>query len=175
MEVTCCFTHAADVHLQRLDSVQKRFLDVIGIDPKTAFAELNLAPLGLRRDIANLGIILRAISGRGPAHFKRFFVRDFNQRRRTPRRSFHRFQVLDSYRSLQRDYINRSTLGYISTFNLLPERVFEHEDLGIISVSDFQHNLSSLAKEMMIDMEDWDSLYSPRLPIAHHPLNRLHL
>ena len=108
---------------------------------KNAFLELNLAPLGLRRDIANLGVILRAVSGRGPAHFRSFFIRDFsNDRRHTPRRTLHRFQVLDTFRPLQRDYINRSTLGYISVFNLLPEKVFEHEHIGVISVSNFQHN-----------------------------------
>ena len=58
---TCAITHAADIHLNTLDGVQKRFLRNIDVPKFDALQSFNLAPLSTRRDIANLGIIYRAI------------------------------------------------------------------------------------------------------------------
>ena len=63
---TPAITHAATSHLTCLDSVQKRFLRNVGLSSFEALQLLNLAPLSTRRDIANLGIIFRATSKRGP-------------------------------------------------------------------------------------------------------------
>ena len=85
----------------------------------------NLAPLSTRRDIANLGILFRAITGRGPKQLQDMFNFDRNVRRTTPRRRAHRFQIIDATRHLHRDYLNRSTFGYVAVFNLLPDALFD--------------------------------------------------
>ena len=63
---TAAISHAADTHLCVVDSVQKRFLDNVNLVPQTALLNFNLAPLSCRRDIANLGVIYRAVIRRGP-------------------------------------------------------------------------------------------------------------
>ena len=63
---TSAISHAADCHLYVLDSVQRRFLENVNLDPRTTFTQCNLAPLSSRRDIANLGVVYRAVIRRGP-------------------------------------------------------------------------------------------------------------
>ena len=43
---------------------------------------MNLAPLAVRRDIAMLGLIHRAMLGRGPAQFREFFQPDIDARKK---------------------------------------------------------------------------------------------
>ena len=67
--------HACNSHLDRLDATQTRFLKELGVSDTEALMNFGLAPLRLRRDIAMLGIIHRCVLGKGPAHFRTFFVR----------------------------------------------------------------------------------------------------
>ena len=69
---TAAVSHAADTHLYHLDSVQRRFLQNVNLTEEAAFQEYNLAPLCSRRDIANLGIIYRAVTRRGPKKLWKF-------------------------------------------------------------------------------------------------------
>ena len=130
-----------------LDSVQRRFLENVNLDSRAAFTTYNLAPLSSRRDIANLGVVYRAALRKGPKKLWQFFILDSSNRRCAPRFSFDRYQVCDRYRELHRDDVNRSTLGYISIFNLLPDVCFvmDGEQLPI-SVKAFQQNLTSLLR-----------------------------
>ena len=141
-------THAANVHLQLVDSVQKRFLRNINLTSFEALHQINLAPLSCRRDIANLGIIFRAVTKRGPHQLRSLFRLSGSSLRSSPRRPSHRFQVIDATRVLCRDYLDRSTFGYVAVFNLLPECVFHTEDDAVfpISVNSFQSNLTSRLK-----------------------------
>ena len=169
---TAVVSHAADIHLHLLDSVQRRFLDNIDITDLVAFQQFNLAPLCARRDIANLGIIFRAVTRRGPKKLWPFFTLDNASRRSSPRWRFHRFQVADTYRALNRDYINRSTLGYIGIFNLLPDVVFVDEDGHLpISVQSFQRNLTRLLRTVSVSEILWQELFSPRSPLVGHVLH----
>ena len=79
----------------------------------------------------------------------------------------------DRYRELHRDYINRSTLGYISVFNILPDCVFvvAGEKLPI-SVKDFQHNLTCLLRFVSSIDDNWHELFSPRMPLVGHLLHK---
>ena len=131
-----------------------------------------MTPLSSRRDIANLGVIYRAVLRRGPKKLWKFFALDSTSRRTSPRFSFHRYQVLDSYRELHRDYINRSTLGYVSVFNLLPDACFimDGEQLPI-SVKTFQQNLTNLLRFVCRIDDGWQDLFSPRLPLTGHLLH----
>ena len=47
--------HATRAVLSRLDAVQSKFLNDIGVDEVTALDVFHLAPLSVRRDIAMLG------------------------------------------------------------------------------------------------------------------------
>ena len=95
----------------------------------------------------NSGIIYRAVTRRGPNKLWKFFTLDTVARRSSPRWNFHRYQVADTYRSLHRDYVNRSTLGYVAIFNLLPDVVFVFDDEKLpISVQSFQTNLTRLLR-----------------------------
>ena len=171
---TPAITHAANVHLNLVDSVQKRLLRNINLNPYEALHHLNLAPLSCRRDIANLGIIFRAVTKRGPHQLRSFFKVSGSNLRSSPRRPSHRYQVIDVTRGLGRDYLDRSTFGYVAVFNLLPECVFHFEDDAVfpISVSAFQANLTCLLKSVSNHVTEWEGLFSPRTTIFDHVLRR---
>ena len=64
--------HATRAVLRRLDAVQRNFLHDIGVDEVTALLHFHLAPLNTRRDIALLGVIHRAVLGKGPHSLESF-------------------------------------------------------------------------------------------------------
>jgi len=170
---TPAITHAASSHLDHLDSVQKRFLRNVGISSFEALHVLNLAPLSCRRDIANLGIIFRAITHRGPKQLRLLFKLSCSHTRSSPRFPSHRYQVLDEIRNLNRDYLDRSTYGYIAIFNMLPECMFHCDEQVLpISVSDFQSNLNKLLKIVSHELDEWFGVFSPRTTIHDHVLRR---
>ena len=83
------------------------------------------------------------------------------------------YQVRDGCRELHRDYINRSTFGYISIFNLLPDCVFVRDGVKLpISISDFQHNLTCLLKLVCSIDDNWHELFSARMPLVGHLLHK---
>ena len=121
--------------------------------------------------MANLGIIFRSITKRGPSQLQEFFKLDHNFRRSSPRRSAHRFQIVDSTRQLHRDYLNRSTFGYVGIFNLLPDVLFDSDsESQPIPVKEFQKNLNRFLKLLSSDIDGWESIFSPRVALAHHVL-----
>ena len=133
---------------------------------------MNLAPLSTRRDIANLGIIFRSFVRRGPKQLQQLFrpaAPSFT--RSSPRFRTHSFQVEDATRQLHRDYLDRSTFGYVAIFNLLPECVFQSvEYQWPIPVKEFQGNLNKLLKLCSIDEVYWANLFSPRFELHNHLL-----
>ena len=145
---TPVFTHCSDSSLRALDVIQNRLLEIISISDLEAFRHLNLAPLGLRRDISNLGIIYRAVIGSGPKPLHKFFIQSQVTSRVSPRRLFNRYSLADPYRPLNRDYINRSVLGYIGIFNLLPDAIFvDARTDHSASIKVFQSNLVCFVKD----------------------------
>ena len=168
---TPAITHAATVHLNGLESVQRRFLRNVGLSSFDALDQLNLAPLSTRRDIANLGIIFRAITNHGLGQLRSLFKLSSSLSRSSPRRPSHRYLAIDVTRTLGRDYLDRSTFGYVAVFNLLPECVFHADEHVLpISVSDFQSNLTALLKLASNDLDGWDSLFCPRMAISYYML-----
>ena len=91
---TCAITHAADVHLHAVDSVQRRFLRNLNLSPYDALHSFNLAPLSTRRDVANLGIIYRAVIRRDLKQFCSLFKIDLVTFCSSPRRDLHPFKLL---------------------------------------------------------------------------------
>ena len=140
-----------------------------------ALHQFNLAPLGVRCDIANLGIIYRAISRRGPRKLRDFFQLNRISRRSSVRFPLHSYQVLDNTRELHRDYLDRSTFGYIGIFNLLPAVVFVSLDYeGFIPDNEFQWSLNKLVKLASNADDQWANLYSPRFELSHHLVRDFH-
>ena len=151
------FFHASNSVLHLLDHLQDKFLNDIGISVKDSLLFFNLAPLAIRRDIAALGIIHRAVLRQGPSQLQSFFVRDPTpssyQTRLGKRR--HYLQILDSYSSVHKDYLDRSVLGYIWIYNLLPSTVVEAR-----SIKTFQQQLHVILKDLASsDYKNWESLF----------------
>ena len=169
---TPAIIHAASSVLKPIDLIFDRFLSAIGISAVDALIHFNLASLSIRRDIAALGIIHRAMLGKGPFHLRQFFIRDSNPSRSHPRlsRRRHSFQVLEVYDGLHRDYINRSVFGYIWIYNLLPEEIVDCRD-----VKSFQGKCQKVLKDLASSgIEDWTLAFSPRAPRNLNVIARWH-
>ena len=74
-------------------------------------------------------------------------------------------------RALGRDYLDRSTFGYVAVFNLLPECLFHDGEQELpISVTAFQTNLNRFLKFASHELDVWDGIFSPRSTIYDHVL-----
>ena len=68
----------------------------------------------------------------------------------------HNREIADPYTELNKDYINRSALGYIWVYNMLPEGVARHS-----STKAFQSALQRLVKSAAEQgVEEWPQLLS---------------
>jgi hypothetical protein len=173
---TAAIYHASDTLLQPLDSIQRRFLEQIGATETEALCCFNLAPLASRRDIAMLGLIHRAVLGKGSPHFQQFF----SLKGGVPPAGRHRLQVVE-YRqgdytdflfpgSRPAEYIARSGLGLTTVYNLLPADVVEAS--GTVAV--FQAKLQDILRHQAIKgAHSWSRTFSPRWGITNHPLRNL--
>ena len=141
------------------------------MNPFDALHQLNLARLSTRRDIANLGIIFRSGTKRGPLRLRSLFKLSASTSRVSPRRPLHRYQVIDVTRGLGRDYLDRSTFGYVAVFNLLPECLFHDGEQELpIAVTAVQTNLNRFLKFASHELDVWDGIFSPRSTIHDHVL-----
>ena len=110
-----------------------------------------------------LGSVCRAILRLGPSAFFRYFTPapDTNDVRRR-----HNRHLVDLRKLRSMEIYNRSTIGLIWIYNLLPYHVVRHS-----TVKDLQSALHRLLKNVAISgYEDWHSLFSPRGHIYNHPL-----
>ena len=125
--------HACNSHLDRLDATQTRFLKELGVSETEALMNFGLAPLRLRRDIAMLGVIHRSVLGKGPAHFRTFFVRAADtEPHRMTRQWTHRHnkQLVDDARAGRfLEVIRRSALGLVAIYNMLPQAMVDEESV----------------------------------------------
>ena len=137
--------------------MQARFLRDIGVDDIIALDKFNLAPLSTRRDMAMLGLIHRTVLGKGPEHFKTIFRRDPQQAQR----------VDDPRRSTKSPLVKRSALGLVAVYNMLPFSLLCQK-----TVPAFQKGLQGIVRKYAVsEHEQWSEVFSPRLPLASHPLN----
>ena len=78
-----CVFEASDVaiynaslpHRESIDVFQSRFVRDIGLTEERAFLEFNMAPLKLRRDIGDLGLLDQIQLGEAHPDFSRLFAR----------------------------------------------------------------------------------------------------
>ena len=166
---TSALYHATDSTLLPLDKVQDRFLRALDCTELDALMHFNLAPLAARRDIAMLGIVHRAVLGKGPEHFRRFFKPAHRGpltvlTRGAARR--HEKQLDDPRKGNFPELLRRSALGLVAVYNLLPAEVVAER-----TVPDFQKQLQLLLKKRATaNCEDWAQTLSPRVPVWRHPL-----
>ena len=174
---TAAIYHACDSLLLPLDAIQRRFLEHIGATEMEALFDFNLAPLASRRDIAMLGLIHRAVLNKGCQHFKEFFRLQGG----TPPPGRHKMQVLEHRHgdctdfmypgSHPPEYISRSGLGLCTVYNLLPADVVEASGTVAVFQAKLQDILRSQASKAAVN---WNSTFSPRWSITHHPLRSLY-
>ena len=120
-------------------------------------------------------MIYRAILRRGPKQLQQLFQRDISSRRSSPRFVCHNFQVIDNTRNLNRDFLDRSTFGYVAIFNLLPQAVFESSEFDQpIPVKEFQRNLNNLLKFVSRIEVYWANMLSPRFELHNHLIRDFH-
>ena len=157
--------HAAPSTISRVDMLQEKILQEISISCIRALIDFNLAPLSCRRAMSMLGVIHRSVLGQRPPHFHIFFQPAENIPRR--RMQVHSKFLNDNFRCLNRDYINRSLVGYIRVYNLLPQQI-----INCTSVPSFQHSLQRFLKDCALHISDWQNIFSPSIALNKHPLYR---
>ena len=73
---------------------------------------------------------------------------------------------------LNREYVNRSVLGHVGIFNVLPNVVFVCDGESIpISVKQFQCNLTRLLRLASRNDERWVELFCSCQPLVGHVLH----
>ena len=160
--------HASTTVLSGIDKVQARMQRIAGIDDLEALFNFNLAPLTTRRDIAMLGIIHRAVIGKGPVHLHKFFRRGEPTYAARTRLQFrrHDMQLVEYRNGDHTDYVKRSILGLVSVYNLLPSSAVHTN-----TVSVFQARLQDLVKERALaGCHDWAETFSPAIEWNQHLL-----
>ena len=140
--------HATTSVWSQLDRTYDAFLREIRISREFALLEFNLAPLGMRRDIAMLRLIHRAAIGKGPPHFRRMFKRRAGSLR-----------IADFCEECDVSLLAlRSVWGLVGVYNLLGGMA------TCAIVKDFQVALQGWARRIIQKdlVEQWGTLYSPR-------------
>ena len=122
---TSAIFHGCPSTLKRIDNVQDRFLEELGVEEFIAFTVFNLAPLRLRRGIAMLGVIHRAILGQSLQQFMKFFYREPKHDATRPRFERHDQQIHDDRDGQQLEIVTWSALGLASVYNMLPPEIVE--------------------------------------------------
>ena len=181
---TSAIYHAADYLTERVDSIQRHFLDRLGITEREALFDYGLAPLRVRRDIGLLGLIHRTVLGLGVRHFCEFFYLSGaappagNWEKHN--RQLHEFRADESPNSMgyffasgrgeAQKFVTCSALGLVSVYNHLPKSIVE----GATTVCQFQSYLQDLVKQRAAaGHDDWQLVLSPRVSWRHHPLVHL--
>ena len=135
--------HASPTHLLKLDKIQKKFLDGIGLGAIVAFIQHHLAPLQLRRDIAMLGflhkVVLRdahpdilALFPMAPPNATRYNLCSSNT---------HTKQLCDQVHASDLMVLRRSVFGLIQVYNRLEQDIVDCK-----TVTAFQSNLTHEAR-----------------------------
>ena len=157
---TAVIYHAADGYLDRIDRVQKRFLEATELSEEHALLFHNLAPLVTRRDIAMLGMMQKTVLGEAPEVFSMFFTFNDGSRRKRTRSQYnrHMYQLEDRRNILQLEIWQNSAFGFIPIYNELPD------DIAMCAtVSSFQRQLQNAIKSLArTGKRNWQMQFSPR-------------
>jgi hypothetical protein len=164
---TAAIYHASDSTLARLDALQCRFLRALNLTDSVAFLEGNLAPLGLRRDIAMLGLVYKCVNRIAHPDLCSLFTRAVaSQQVRNTRTEAarHDLQLASEASTARLNIFRRSLFGLVEVWNLLPSDIVHAQ-----SVSQFQSALTLFAKRLCkLNVVFWQVRFSPRS--SHHVL-----
>ena len=131
---TIAIAHASPILLEAVDDILTRLLVRLGISHEEALMHFNLAPLDIRRDIAQLGLIHRSVLGKGPSHFKELFprIQPINGHFRS---------IYNRAHGCNAGYIKNSIFNLIGCYNRLPFEIIAVDDVSI-----FQGELQNLVR-----------------------------
>ena len=162
--------HASTSVLQPLDKLQTSLLRDLGLSEVEALEHFNLAPLETRRDIAMLGVVFRAVLNKGPPQLRGFFKRTDSQGG-TRSSDWHSKQLKTYCNGDHLEVLQRSVLGLIEVFNLLPTALVE----GAKKVNNFQAQLQELVLTAALEeAPDWKVLLAAgRAPWERRQLRKL--
>ena len=137
------YFHAATSLLDKVDQVQRNFLNKLEISESTAFLELNFPPSVLRRTIGILGLLHKRVLGLCHCSFE-LLLPWRSQRFDTDRGSGHDKQLYGHWleATQHRALYSRSIFAMVDIYNNLPQKIIDAR-----SVSAFQHLLTDIAKE----------------------------
>ncbi|CAE8602818.1 unnamed protein product [Polarella glacialis] len=149
--------YAPDFYLAPVDNIQARFLEEAGISALEALTEFHLAPLSTRQDIAMMGLLRRIALGSAPPLFSSFIRRETRPlflRCLRNQASRHDKQLQDPIDGTRTFMLERSVLGLIYTYNMLPQHRVNEK-----STSGFQRKLQLAVKRLAATGEpNWPHL-----------------
>ena len=168
--VTPALYHAAPSVVGKLDRVQTSFVDKLGLTQREAFLWFGLQPLGLRRDIAMMGVLYKCAHGIAHPDLQVLFPTELPSRdAHTSTRIFqrkHDKQLLLRHHGGQRMEFHRSIFGLVKIWNALSSDIVESRN-----VSAFQRALTDMARKACDeDADGWPRMFSP--PNVSHVLLR---
>ena len=137
------YFHAATSLLEKVDQVQRNFLNKLEVSESTAFLEFNFAPTVLRRTIGVLGLLHKRVLGQCHNSFEQLLPW-YSQHFDTARGTGHDKQLYGHWleASQHRALYSRSIFAMVDIYNNLPQSVVDAN-----SVSIFQHLLTDMVKE----------------------------
>ena len=133
--------HACASQLQRIDSMQRGYVQELHLTEESALIHYNFAPPCLRRDIGQLGFLHKRILGQCHEAIMAFFPRK-------PHVCPWHDKQIESYLSMctgRRALYERSIFQMVHVYNRLPQEVID-----IDNISGFQACLTSMAKRRCI-------------------------
>ena len=110
----------------------------LGISHEESLMHFNMAPLDIRRDIAQLGLIHRSVLKKGPPHFQRLFprIQSINGHYRS---------IFNRAHGCRAAYIKHSVFSLIGCYNRLPVEIIAINDVNM-----FQSELQNLIRNAIL-------------------------
>ena len=153
---TPAYYHATSSILQLLDNVQNGFIESVGISKIDALLNFNLAPLGVRRDIAMLSVLHRIVLGIAPVSMRELIPLSSSTLFHHGFKSdkvLHDKQLQDCTGHNSPVMLKRSLFGLVYVYNRLKQDVVDSK-----SVKVFQSNLYCIVKLACGTNPKWEFL-----------------
>ena len=158
VEVHCGgYFHAAFSSLDKIDQVQRNFLNKLGVSEEEAFLNHNFAPSSLRRNIAILGLLHKRVLGQCHRSFD-ILLPWYSQRFETARGFGHNKQLYGHWCEADKHsaLFDRSIFLMVDIYNNLPQYVVDAS-----TVSNFQSFLTEMArKRCQLGNASWAKSFS---------------
>ena len=136
--------HASNTVLNKLDTLQSRFLRDLDISPEAAFLDYNFAPTMLRRDLGILGFIHKRILDQ--CHIG---VALLLPRRERPTNLHHDKQISIPRPTHRLQLFNKSLFALVQAYNMLPQWI-----VNATSVPQFQKHITILVRRRCAALDD---------------------